>query len=436
MKNFLSIVIFLLLFAPFAGAQSIGAIQHFGENGVIRHFEVVSDTVRVHFRQGYRILEPRFADNQAQLDRIGDILSSHHATDTVYKLISVEIVGGASPEANLRLNQRLSYNRANVLFSHFEEYGVLPDSVRQYTFLGRDWGGLLALAEADPDLPYREETLEFLRDIVARCVGGEKDEDRNLDRMIAFRGGKPYWYMYDRMFPDLRASHVVLTYEREPEIIPIVTHEAKVTAKMPVVFPEPIYSDPVELPIVRKKPFYMSLHTNMLYDAALVPNIGAEFYLGKNWTLHANWKYSWWKSDRRHNYWRIYGGNLGVRKYFGSLAQEKPLQGHHLGVYAQILTYDFELGGKGYIGGHPGCSLWEKFHYGASVEYGYTMPIKRRLNLDFTIGLGYQRGEYWEYHPVDNHYVWLATKNRNWFGPTKLEISLVWLIGEGNYNDL
>ena len=42
-------------------------------------------------------------------------------------------------------------------------------------------------------------------------------------------------------------------------------------------------------------PFYMDVKTNMLYDALLVPNIGVEFYVGKNWSLAGNWMYAWWK---------------------------------------------------------------------------------------------------------------------------------------------
>ena len=56
------------------------------------------------------------------------------------------------------------------------------------------------------------------------------------------------------------------------------------------------------------------------------------------------------------------------------------------------------------------------------------------LNIDFSIGLGYMGGEYKEYLPQDGHYVWQSTKRRHWIGPTKAEISLVWLIGRGNTN--
>lgn len=30
--------------------------------------------------------------------------------------------------------------------------------------------------------------------------------------------------------------------------------------------------------------------------------------------------------------------------------------------------------------------------------------------------------------------MWQATKERHWIGPTKLEVSLVWLLGHGNAN--
>ena len=113
---------------------------------------------------------------------------------------------------------------------------------------------------------------------------------------------------------------------------------------------------------------------------------------------------------------------------------EKPLQGHHIGLNAQMLTYDFEFGGKGYMGGVPGGTLWDRMSYTVGAEYGYSMPIAKRLNIDFSLAAGYMGGRYYEYIPLDGHYVWQATKDRKWIGPTKLEVSLVWLLGHGNYN--
>ena len=178
----------------------------------------------------------------------------------------------------------------------------------------------------------------------------------------------------------------------------------------------------------------MALKTNMLYDALLVPNVGAEFYVGGGWTVGGGWMYAWWKKGDAHRYWRIYGGELAVRRYFGRRAAEKPLTGHHAGVYGQMLTYDFQNGGRGYMGGVPGGTLFEKANYAAGLEYGYSLPVGRRLNIDFTIGVGYMWGRYMEYRRIDDCDVWQSTRRRRWFGPTKAEISLVWLLGRDNYN--
>lgn len=183
------------------------------------------------------------------------------------------------------------------------------------------------------------------------------------------------------------------------------------------------------------KPLYLNVKTNMLYDALLIPNIGLEVDLGKRWSIAANWMYGWWDNAPRNWYWRAYGGDVAIRKWLGSAAGRKPLTGHHIGVYGQIFTYDFETGGRGYMGGKPGGTLWDKMNYVAAAEYGYSLPIARRWNIDFTIGVGYWGGIYHEYLPEGDYYVWQSTKQRNWIGPTKAEVSLVWLLGKKNQNE-
>ena len=61
------------------------------------------------------------------------------------------------------------------------------------------------------------------------------------------------------------------------------------------------------------------------------------------------------------------------------------------------------------------------------------MELRGRRGLRLLV-TGYLGGSYKEYIPLDGHYVWQTTKNRRWFGPTKAGISLVWLIGRGNYS--
>ena len=171
----------------------------------------------------------------------------------------------------------------------------------------------------------------------------------------------------------------------------------------------------------------LALKTNLLYDAVLIPNIGVEVSLGKQWTASADWFYTWFSSDNRHRYWQGYGGYLTARYYLPNhstfhIPHSTFPTGHHLGAYVLGLTYDVEWGGRGYQADH--------FGFGAGVEYGYALPISNRLLLDFSIGIGFQDGEYKEYEPVDDHYVWQSTHKRHWLGPTKAEVTLKWLLGK------
>src|SRR5574344_86093 len=166
----------------------------------------------------------------------------------------------------------------------------------------------------------------------------------------------------------------------------------------------------------------IAFKTNGMYDLLLVPNAGVEIFTGnEKWSFGANWMYAWWSSDKVYYYWRTYGGDAFARRWFGR---------HHFGVYAQMVTYDFELGGKGFLG--------DRWTYGAGLEYGYNIPLTRRLSLDFTLGLGYLGGQYKVYHPetmlypAGVHYVWEKTLRANWFGPTNAEISLVWYLWDRN----
>lgn len=426
-------IIRLMLFLLLFGYCHIGYGQE----------QVLDDTlnVQVYFQQGYSTLDPLFRGNGPRLDtfirRIAELRQ-----DPICRIQSIRIVAFASPEGNSVLNKRLSEKRAIRIADFLRRSTDLPDSLIETDPRGVDWCGLIGLVEAS-DMPYREEVLDILRNTPEWIIKDGVVVDGRKRRLGMLRGGRAWWYLYEHFFPELRSSdvHVICKVERLPVPVAaprdsvIVEHRDTVIPVMesaPIVLRDTVRSCDSSLSAGR--PFYMSLKTNLLYDVALVPNIGAEFYVGRGWSIGGNWMYAWWKSDKRHNYWRMYGGELDIRKYFGRRASEKPLTGHHLGLYGQIFTYDFETGGRGYMGGKPGGTLWDRMNYAVGLEYGYSLPVGRRLNLDFTVGVGYWGGEYQKYLPEDGHYVWTETRQRHWFGPTKAEISLVWLLGRGNYN--
>ncbi len=174
----------------------------------------------------------------------------------------------------------------------------------------------------------------------------------------------------------------------------------------------------------------LAFKINLLYTLFLIPEVSVEYGFGDGWSVSGGWMYGWWKHEGSHHYWRAYGGYASLRRYLGPQKKDRPLTGHHVGVYGQLLTYDVEFGGKGYMAGRPGGSLWDKPSYGFGVEYGFSLPASSSVNFDFSLGVGYLGGTYYEYTPMNGHYVWDATKSRHWFGPTKAEISVVWFINK------
>lgn len=401
-----------------------------------------ADTLRVFFRQDRYMWEPSFMENGKRMQGFVERFNKLQQ-DEIYKQISkIHIEAGCSPEGYWEYNQRLSQNRINRIRQVLKSYISLTDSLVVEDSKGINWDGLRKMVENDPDVPFRDEVLDVLdAPEVVKNQEGKLVEVRKL--MLKYlQGGKPWRYMYDKFFPTLRNFNLYIGIEWEK--FEAAKKAARATvynplAAIPSSYPVNLsreYPMPPFAPVVypERDPFYMGIKTNLLYDAVAVPNIGIEFYLGRNWSATANWAYAWWSHNADHWFWRIYGGELGLRKWFGKAAKEKPLTGHHIGVYGQMFTYDFENGGKGYMGGIPGGTLWDKANYAGGIEYGYALPIAKRLNLDFTIGAGYMGGQYIEYTPADDCYVWQATKQRHWIGPTKAEISLVWLLGHGNIN--
>lgn len=351
-------------------------------------------------------LRPDYRNNDSDLDKISKVLSKVTADEHI-RLRRIIVHGFASPDGPYKLNEKLAFNRANTISSMVSDRFQLSDDLIAVESTAEDWDGLERLVDQTSEelLPHKVAILDVIR--------SNRLPDQKERILRSYR--RDFAYMKDHILPILRRTDYYVEYVVDNRVV--VLKDAPKELEQP----EPVVEVPAE-----KKPWYLAVKSNLVYDAAVIPNIGVEVYLGKQWTVLGDWFYTWFKNDDKHRYWQGYGGYLGVRKYFGTKAQEHPFTGHHAGVYGLMLTHDVEWGGTGYQMPHWG--------YGGGVEYGYSAPIARRLNLDFSLGVGFQDGKYYKYVPMDNHYVWQSTHKRHWFGPTKAEVSLVWLIGRGNYH--
>lgn len=401
----------------------------------------IQDSLRttIYFRPGYSLLELSYRDNAANMKALTQGIQTIKGNPCV-QLQHIRILSAASPEGNSALNKRVAKRRGERLRDYLKETLVLPDSIFTVSSAGEDWQGLAALI-AKEKTPWRNKALQIIRHTPewvtrnGKVVDGRKRQLQNLD------GGKVWKYMLDNHFYTLRTGAVVvcevktLAAESTPSAAEARLEQARSepasqqpASQSPSSPPFPAIPSQVHPSSESQAPpvaSYFALKSNLLYDALLVPNLSLEASIGSGWTLGAGGMLAWWSKDAKHRYWRIYGGDLEIRKYFGTLSKSKPLQGHHLGIYGDFLTYDFEFGAKGYQ---------SKATYAAGFKYGYSHPIANRLNLDFALGIGYLHSNYKTYVPRDGCYVYQETKKRKWLGPTQAEISLVWLLGKGNTN--
>lgn len=160
-----------------------------------------------------------------------------------------------------------------------------------------------------------------------------------------------------------------------------------------------------------------AIKTNALYWATTTPNLGLEVPLAKKLTLDVSGNYNPWKfsDDKKLKHWlvqpelRYWLCERFNGSFFG-------LHGH----YAEYNVSNLDLFGMGDY-------RYEGNLYGAGISYGYHWILKHRWSMEATIGAGYARLKYDKYE-CGNCGEKLGHKTKNYFGPTKIGLSIIYTI--------
>lgn len=72
---------------------------------------------------------------------------------------------------------------------------------------------------------------------------------------------------------------------------------------------------------------------------------------------------------------------------------------------------------------------------GRGVAYGYSFRIADRLNLDLGLRVGYVSGNIVKYKAECGTHVCTGRERLRYFGPTGLEVTLVWFPGRNDGNN-
>ena len=390
----------------------------------------------VYYRSAVSKIERGFRNNAASLDAASEGLHSvvYNSNLRIYK---VYIIGAASPEGRPELNARLARDRAEGVKAFLKSIEPrLTDADFVLISRGEDWDGATKIAES-----YDTETGSST---VSDIFKDSKNSEAKKLMMKRLQGGNVWRKLISDYYPSLRRTDIHVLYSTVQPIAPVECELLDVTLEVPyseslapqtvlpeIEFPEP---EPVEA-----RYYSLAAKTNLLYDAATALNFAVEFPLGDRFSLQYEQVFPWWTAGPYGNKYSMqvlsFGGEarwwfasriqrLNSEELSGAQRQRARLLGHYLGLYAHAGKFDIQAGRK------FGC--YQNYFKGAGLSYGYSLPLGRRVNMEFAVSLGYMAIDYQHYIPSSDWSVLLKDNDKagtkHYFGPTKAKISLVFPI--------
>lgn len=166
----------------------------------------------------------------------------------------------------------------------------------------------------------------------------------------------------------------------------------------------------------------LAVKSNLLYDATTTVNLGVEIGLAKRWTLELPVNYNPWKYGNEMRI-RHFGVQPEVRYWFCEKFNRSFIGLH--GHYAI-----FNVGNwpdRSIFSGNMQRSRYEGYLYGAGVSIGRSWILKKRWSLEASVGVGYARIVTDKY-PCGECGTKIKKDNKNYFGPTKASITLVYML--------
>lgn len=307
-----------------------------------------------------------------------------------HNLTCIWIEGSASPEGPQRWNQRLGAYRAEALSDYLIRRTRLDSRLFRTTNRGEDWEALARTLENAPDFPNRARILTILSE--------EPDSEARKRRIRAIDGGETWRRLLREVFPPLRNARLALVTTL-PKVQPIAPQlaapptviEASLLQRLPERMPD------------KCTHWRLAVKTNLLFDAALVANLGVEVSPWPHWSLDIPVWYSPYSITPTRKL-RLLAVQPEIRWW-----PDEAMNGHFIGLHAHVAGFNIAINDKGRYQ-DPNRALW-----GVGVSYGYALPLDRKAHwgLEFHIGAGFASYRYDAY--------------RNWTNGPKFQS------GEGTY---
>ena len=366
--------------------------------------------IEVHFRFDNSQLDLGYMGNAQSLDRFASVIN----TIGRHRIDSVVIVSQSSPEGAYLYNKKLSQRRAATMHRAIEERHPELASCLHVHPDGESWERLRDYVASDTLMS--QKTIDRVLHIIDSDISIDTKKYR-LEHLPIFN------YLRTTYYPRIRNSVFCIIYFDIPletaqlnDMLTLETSQIEDTI-------EPIA---INHAYTHRQPL-MNVHTNLLYDALLTPNIGVEFYIGSHWSVAANYSSAWWSHDATHRYMQLIDGEFEGRRYF---KKDNTHTGHYLSAYVHANLYDLSFDAK---------RAWQGEGAGLGMGYGYVWQPwnNERWKLEAFVRFGYYQSLYDPYHASDPfngkyYYDWdgpienFIRRNHRlrWLGPTGVGITI------------
>ncbi len=264
-------------------------------------------TVNIYFRQGSAVFDTQLSGNLQSLGKMGSIINS----DSIF---SINIKSSASPEGNTLFNKQLSVDRTSTALRLLDSLGIYSSKITTKS-IGTDWTRLADILDQYDSPVFARKAASIIRDTPEWIIENGVVTDSRKLRLRKLRDGEAWDFMLDNIFPSLRVSNITLTYRHSSKLV-IESLESYLTLPVSCHVTDSGDIIPHETLSVRRnsRHCYLALRTNLLYDAAAVPNLGLILPLAKGWSVSADAYYADWTNSADKRHWRIQGAELAVRK--------------------------------------------------------------------------------------------------------------------------
>lgn len=171
-------------------------------------------------------------------------------------------------------------------------------------------------------------------------------------------------------------------------------------------------------------PQRVAVKTNLLYDATLSPNLGAEVKLAPQWTAELSGNLNAWKVGG--HLWKHWLVQPEGRYWFCEAFSGHFVGFHLLGGQYNVgnMNLDFKFLGTDF-------SKLKDYRYqgwfgGAGIAYGYSWILDRHWNIEAEIGIGWTYTRYDMFECEDCGKKVDRSHPHNYVGPTKAAINLIY----------